>query len=112
MQHIKLLDEIQLKDRVLTGVVDYVTTKNIIFYDITMNDDPEVIKLLLMWRMFYTHMRFSVFKELFFAHVSMRKPNLVNRKKIVHPSFQKIDKPSRTVRRLTKKQLAAATDTE
>ncbi len=112
MQHFKLLDEIHLKDRTLTGVVDYVTTKNIIFYDISMNDNPEVIKMLLLWRMFYTHIRFSVFKELYFHKTIMSSPNLINRKKIVSPSFTSINKPNRSVKHLTKKLIVAASDRE
>lgn len=102
----QLLDEVKIKDRVLTGIVDYVTPKYVTFYDVTMNDDPDIIKMILIWRLYYTAMRFSVFKELYFQNIRMSPPNLINRKKIVAWENNKtieVNKPNRTVRRVTKK---------
>lgn len=106
MSNIRLLDEIKIKDRVLTGIIDYVTPMYVTFYDVTMNDDPFIVKVILTWRMYYSHMRFSVFKELYFQSLDIQPPNLINRKKIscwgdhVHVT---VNKPNKTSRRVTKR---------
>lgn len=106
MNDTQLLDEIQVKDKTLTGIVDYVTPMYVTFYDISMDTDPTIIKIILIWRLYYSHMRFSVFKELYFQRMEFPAPNLINRKKVTSWGAKgavKVSKPNRTSKRITKK---------
>ncbi len=100
MHNIQLLDEIVTTDQTLTGVIDFVSTKYITFFDMSMNDDPDVVKILMIWRFYYSHLRFSIFKELYFRGVDMAQPKLINKKTIVSPKVYAITKPKRKSERL------------
>lgn len=96
-----LLDSITTPHGTLHGVVDSVTTKHIIFIDLTMNSDPEIIKIVTMWRLYYTHMRFGVFKEMFFKDREFGRQVLINKKSVVS-GIEDLNAPSRPKRRSTK----------
>lgn len=96
-----LLDSIKTVHGELHGVVDSITTKHIIFIDLTMNTDPEVIKIVTMWRLYYTHMRFGVFKEMFFQSREFGRQVLINKKSVVS-DLSELNAPARPKRRSTK----------
>jgi len=68
-----LLDVIHVGNRTYKGIVDYATTKHYVFYDLTNNDDPNVSMIVIIWRSYFNHMRFSVFKSIHFPSCRRRK---------------------------------------
>lgn len=105
MQNFQLLDEIRTNDKVLTGIVDYVNSKYVTFYDFSMNSDPNAIKVLLIWRSYYSHIRFSIFKELYFRNLDMGFPIMINKKTIISGIPGLTQKPSRKVERVLPKNI-------
>lgn len=103
MQNFQLLDEIETTQKTMTGVIDYVSTKYITFYDFSMNDDPYIIKVILLWRSYFTHMRFSVFKELYFRSVNIGYPVMINKKTVVSGVPNITTKPKRKTERVLPK---------
>jgi hypothetical protein len=81
-----LLDQIKTETNEFIGVVDYVTSKYVTLFDVSSNNDPEITKLLILYKMYYSHLRFSVFKALFFPHFPMEAPIMINRKTIQETS--------------------------
>lgn len=80
-------------DRIVTnsgnfydGVIDYVTNKYVSFFDATDNNDPQITKILIIYKSYYSHLRFSVFKSMYFPQVEMR-PIVINRKSIAESSL-------------------------
>lgn len=103
MHNYQLLDEIRVGDKTMTGIVDYVTTKYVIFYDFSMNADPLIIKVLLMWRMYFSHIRFSVFKELYFMSLNIGHPVMINKKSITCGSQYQRNKVKKKTERVLPK---------
>lgn len=64
-----------------SGVIDYVTAKYVSFFDTTDNNDPVITKILILYKSYYSHMRFSIFKAMYFPMQEMR-PLVINRKTI------------------------------
>lgn len=103
MQNFQLLDEIKTTEKVLNGVIDFVSTKYITFYDFSMNDDPYVIKVILLWRSYYSHIRFSIFKEMYFRSLDIGHPIMVNKKTVVSGVPNITPKPKRKTERVLPK---------
>jgi hypothetical protein len=68
-----------------SGVIDYVTAKYVSFFDVTNNNDPQITKILIIYKMHFTHLRFSVFKAMYFPLYEMR-PIVINRRTITKSS--------------------------
>lgn len=100
MQNFQLLDEIQTTEKTLTGVVDLITTKYVSFYDLSMNEDPKTIQVVLLWPIYFSHIRFSVFKSLYFTSLKIPSPVLLNKKTIVSGIPAANPKPKRKVERI------------
>lgn len=100
MPNIQLLDEIVTDEKTLTGVIDFVSTKYVTFFDFGMNDDPDLVKILMIWRFYYSHIRFSIFKELYFKGINLDQPILINKKTIRSPAVFEVTKPKRKSQRL------------
>lgn len=100
MQNFQLLDEIKTENKVLNGVIDFVSTKYITFYDFSMNDDPYIIKVILIWRSYYSHIRFSIFKEMYFRSLVIGHPIMINKKTIISGVPMLTPKPKRKTERL------------
>ena len=67
-----ILDTIETSDKVYTGVIDHVNKKHITLFDMTNNDDPDIVLLVISWRSTYEGLlRFSVFKDMFFPNVEI-----------------------------------------
>lgn len=95
-----LLDVIHVGSRTYKGIVDYATTKHYVFYDLTNNDDPNISMIVIIWRSYFNHMRFSVFKSIHFPHAEVGNSFLLRKKEVT--SEQKLPNMSRTKRSVTR----------
>lgn len=77
---------IETEDTRYVGIVDFVTTKHVIMYDFSNNNDTKCRMLAISHKLFYSNMRFSIFKSLFANHLSFDTPVLINRKLIKYTS--------------------------
>jgi hypothetical protein len=75
-----VMDVVVVEERELVGVVDFSTPKHIIFYDLTTNENPEVRLVVIIWKLYFSHKRFSIFKSQFFPQVDIGTPILLNKK--------------------------------
>jgi len=76
MSHDYLFNQITLKDgRELRGIIDYVTSKQIYFFDYTNNKNVDYILLSILWKGNHSDMRFSVFCAIEFPDLDL--PNVV-----------------------------------
>ena len=65
------------------GVVDYTTTKHVIFFDFSVNKQSDVVRAVILWRTMYDNMRFSVFINTYCRALKIGHPILINKKEIV-----------------------------
>jgi len=77
-----VLDIIKTEERIYKGVVDSVSTKFYTFYDFSTNENPDISTMLIIWRLYYNHMRFSLFKRLYFGHYTIADPIQIPKKSI------------------------------
>lgn len=103
MQNFQLLDEIHTNNKTLRGVIDFVSTKYVTFYDFTMNEDPYLVKVVLIWRSYYSHIRFSVFTEIYFKSLVIGHPVMINKKTFTSPVPPPTPKSKRRVERVSPK---------
>ena len=81
-----ILDKIvTISGEYYAGVIDYVTAKYVSFFDATNNNDPEITKILIIYKSYYSHLRFSIFKSMYFPQIEMR-PIVINRRTIAESS--------------------------
>lgn len=71
MESNNLLDTIVTEEKTMHGIVDYTNKKHAIFYDLTNNDQPELVLLVISWRLTNNNTRFSVFKNIYFPHLNL-----------------------------------------
>ena len=77
-----VLDKVVVDSESLFGIIDYVTSKHITFYALRGDDSPESSMLMVTYRSYYSHLRFSIFKSLYFPHFELDSPILINRRSI------------------------------
>jgi hypothetical protein len=76
MSHEYLFNKITLKDgRVVKGIIDYITTKQIYFFDYTNNKNVDYVLLSILWKGNHDNMRFSVFCAIEFPELEL--PNVI-----------------------------------
>lgn len=100
MQNTNLLDCITT-NKTMYGVIDHVTTKYVAFYDLTMNENPYLVKVVLIWRSYFTHMRFSMFVDMYFRSLQLGHPILLNKKTITTPTPTTTQKPKRKIEKVS-----------
>lgn len=99
-----LLDVIETENYTYIGVIDYVSTKHVTVFDMSQNDDPELSLAVILYKMYFSHMRFSVYKALYFAHYPMNPPVMVNKKNIKSSTHRlSTNKPNKKVFKFTNK---------
>lgn len=77
MQH-AVFDTVTLKDgRKFYGIVDYVSTKQIYFFDFTTEVDIDYIILAILWRGNTETLRFSVFSAIEYPTVRLPRAILI-----------------------------------
>lgn len=99
-----LLDKIITNTQELDGIIDYVNKKHVVFFDMTKNDSPDIVLLVISWKCTYAEkMRFSVFKDIFFPNVEI-PVILIPKKDIVQPSDLMETIPPKPKRKRVRKQ--------
>lgn len=77
-----IMDTIVTNAKTYVGVIDLVTTKHVMFYDFTQNNNPDIVTMAIIWKSYYGNLRFSVFKSLYFDHYDIGHPIMINKKTI------------------------------
>jgi len=95
-----LLDVIHVGNKTYKGIVDYATTKHYVFYDFTNNNDPNITMIVIIWRTYFNHIRFSVFKSIHFPDAEVGNSFLLRKKEVV--SEHKLPNTTRTKRSVTR----------
>jgi hypothetical protein len=99
-----LLDVIQVGNKTYKGIIDYSTTKHHIFYDLTNNDNPKVSMMIIIWRTYFDHLRFSVFKSMYFAGMDIGTSFLLRKKEVeFQTNAPPAAKSKRSVTRVTRR---------
>jgi hypothetical protein len=73
-----LLDAIELKDgKTLIGIVDYISSKQLYFFDFTQDTDVDYLLLAILWKGNNPGMRFSVYCTINYPTVQLPRAILV-----------------------------------
>lgn len=56
-----LLDEVEMKEKTRYGVIDFSNKKQIFFYDLTNDSNPDIRLMLMWWRISQPESRFGEF---------------------------------------------------
>lgn len=84
-----LLDKITLKDgRTLTGIMDFVSTKQIYILDFTNNEEVDYLLLAMLWKGNKPEMRFSVYCSIYYPSLKLPKAILIPKNNISETSRQ------------------------
>jgi hypothetical protein len=103
MQDNSVFDIIETPDKKYVGVVDYVSTKYISFFDISGIEDPDFRHLVILYKTYYHRMRFSVFNAMYAAQFDFGDPILINKKLIkYHSKPLYATAPYRSVRKVSR----------
>lgn len=79
----RVLDKIELNDgRVIYGIVDYVTTKQIYFFDLTREEYSDYVLLAILWQGNKPNLRFSVYVATEYPFVAIPSAVLIPKKNI------------------------------
>lgn len=106
-----LLDIVETEKFKITGIVDYVSTKHITIYDMTNNDDPDFTMAAIIYKTYFSNLRFSVYLSLYFAHHNVTPPVMINKNAIKYSTKKLVtQKPNRKSFRTTTKTLLGAYD--
>jgi hypothetical protein len=93
-----LLDIIETEDKVYNCVIDYISKRQIIIYDLTGINDATVRLLLIKWKMNFPNLRFSIFKSIYYPNVPLNKPVILSLKSVKYCNrCLKPTKPKRSV---------------
>lgn len=100
----ELLDTIETSTLKIVGIVDYVSSKHITIYDMSNNDDPELSMAAIIYKLYFSDMRFSVYKSLYFNHHQIPPPIMINKSAIKRSSKKLItQKPNKQTFKFTNK---------
>ena len=98
----QIFDIVETENQVYTCVVDYISKRQVIIYDLTPETDHIFRLIVINWKLSFFHLRFAVFKELYFPTVPMPNPIILNINSIVYSTKDlSPTKPKRTVMRST-----------
>lgn len=90
-----LLDTIRTKQKTRHGIIDYTSKKQVIFYDLTHDNNPQLRLLIAIWRSDddteYT--RFSVYARMEYPSIKLPEPIVIPSNSILN----EIDKPETSV---------------
>lgn len=93
-----ITDTITTDSKTYVGIIDYATTKHVMFYDFSQNNNPDIIMMLIVWKSYFSSLRFSVFKSLYFDHFDIGSPIMINKKTIKsNTGHIPVSKPKRKI---------------
>lgn len=97
-----LFDTIETENQVFTGVIDYISKRHVVIYDMTMSNEPLFRLIAIKWKLHFYDIRFSIFKQMYFPNANMPDPIVVNASSIVSCTRDlEITKPKRHKQRVT-----------
>lgn len=88
MESNTVFDTVETENMVHVGVIDYVSKRQIIMYDLTNSLSPEFRLAVIEWKMSYFTMRFAIFMKLYYPKVSIPKPIVISINSIHYCSKQ------------------------
>ena len=95
-----LFDIIDTDQRRYVGVIDYVNSKYVTFYDLS-GGDPEIHHMVVVYKTYFPHMRFSMFVASYMPQYEIDTPLMINKKLIkYHTAPLKNTAPPRRVKRI------------
>jgi len=81
----QLFDIIETKDNnSYLGVIDYETTKHFVMFDVQQNQNSGIRMIIIIWKLYFTHIRFSIFRDIYFPQYKFGNPILINKKSITY----------------------------
>lgn len=93
-----LLDIIETEDKVYNCVIDYISKRQIIIYDLTGCNDATIRLILIKWKMNFPNLRFSIFKSIYYPNVKLSAPIVLSLKSVKYSNrCLKPTKPKRSV---------------
>lgn len=102
-----IFDTIKTSQKEYKGIIDYANKKHVLFYDMSNNVDPNVVLIVISWRLTYKQMRFSVFKDIFFPGTTL-DAILIPKKAIVNNISPVDQTPVQERTRITKSRQPAS----
>ena len=73
-----IMDEIVLNDnRTLTGIIDFVSNKQIYFFDFTQETHIDYLLLAILWKGYKPELRFSVFCSIHYPEMNLPRAILL-----------------------------------
>jgi len=85
----KLLDEIELTNgKKYIGIVDYVNTKHVYFFDFSQEDQIDYLMLSILWKGYNPNIRFSVFCGINYPTLTLPRAILIPTKSIVNREYE------------------------
>ena len=80
-----LLDKIQLENgREYSGIIDFVNTKHVYFFDMTNNCDVDPLIMIILWKGYNPELRFSVWAMMNHPHYQLPQVLLLPQKNIIN----------------------------
>lgn len=99
---VTLLDVIETDSRKYVGVIDFITTKYVAFFDTSDLEDQDHRHLMILYKTYYSDIRFSIFIATHAAHFDFGEPILINKKLIkYHSKPLYVNRPFRSVSKVT-----------
>ncbi|WGH49628.1 hypothetical protein [Alishewanella phage vB_AspM_Slickus01] len=92
-----VLDIIETDGRVYNCIIDYISKRQMIVYDLTGCNDPLVRLMAIKWKVNFPNLRFSIFKSIYYPNIEMPQPVVLSLKSIKYSNrCLKQTKPKRT----------------
>lgn len=73
----QLYDTVETDDNIHMGVIDYVSKRQVIIYDITKIESVNLRMAIIEWRMNHYHIRFSIFMKQYFPSIVLPDPIII-----------------------------------
>lgn len=102
MQSENIFETIEAEDGVYNGIVDYVSKRQVILYDISRSNEALCRLIVIQWKLYHFDMRFSIFKEIYYPKAKFPDPIVLNINAIKTATFDlEPTKPKRSRYRVT-----------
>lgn len=86
-----LFDKITINNKELKGIIDYVTKKQVLFYDFTNVDSCAITLLVMEWKTNAPEERFSIFAAKNFPLINIGNVSIVQRKHVTINDGEDLD---------------------
>lgn len=83
-----VLDTIETQNNVYKCVVDYISRRQVIMYDLTNCNDPLFRLIAIKWKLYHFDMRFAIFVSKYFPTVKLPPPVIISVNSIKYATFE------------------------